>query len=624
MFQKNLKTILDQGLAISLVFTALAFTVLALPAVAQDAANDAAALEAQAEQAYAEDDLVLTAVLYRRAAEAEARPDEKSRILTALALVHYQAAQDGEAMAALSEAMAITPEMTFRGDAYPADFRPLFLEAQKRAVDERRRRSDDFVRQGLTDLRQQSYDDARRNFQEALGYRPDHPGAIYNLALTDLSQRRNEDALAGFQKLLSLAEQNPAQVSAQMRALALTNLGYLHQLAQRFDEAERVLAQAVGIDPSIASAWSNLGVTRRNLGKPEAAEAFQRAYELDRDNPQTMNHLALAYIDTEQWIDAVALLKRATEGAPEDPSIWLNFGVAQTGLGNIEGALQSFQQAIALDAGNRRGIAAAAAVKLTEHYLATGQQDAALREAEKLITLAPQDSEGWVFKGQIRKAQGDLESARQSLEEARRLAPEQAAIHNNLGSVYYDLGRRNDAEAAFRRALDIDPTMSAAQENLRAVQGAPATGTASPPPPRAAQTRPAPPPPRTSPPPPPPARTSPPPPPRTTSRPAPPPPRGRTRTEAPPTARIGKLGIQFSSIDYAALGLQGVLVESVKPGSLAAKAGIEGRDLILKVDGREVNSGADVQRFAQEADKAEVVVDLLRSNAPRRVTLSVR
>lgn len=44
------------------------------------------------------------------------------------------------------------------------------------------------------------------------------------------------------------------------------------------------------------------------------------------------------------------------------------------------------------------------------------------------------------------------------LETAVALAPEVAGLHFNLGGAYYGKDRVADAECAFRRALELDPT----------------------------------------------------------------------------------------------------------------------------------------------------------------------
>jgi Flp pilus assembly protein TadD len=45
----------------------------------------------------------------------------------------------------------------------------------------------------------------------------------------------------------------------------------------------------------------------------------------------------------------------------------------------------------------------------------------------------------------------------EALERARLLAPHLAYIHNNLGVAYEELGKLDDAQLAYGKALDLEP-----------------------------------------------------------------------------------------------------------------------------------------------------------------------
>src|ERR1043165_8419549 len=53
---------------------------------------------------------------------------------------------------------------------------------------------------------------------------------------------------------------------------------------------------------------------------------------------------------------------------------------------------------------------------------------------------------------------------------ARRIDPSDPGAQNNLGVFYYERGMVPEAIAAFRRALELDPEMRVAQDNLETVQ----------------------------------------------------------------------------------------------------------------------------------------------------------
>jgi S1-C subfamily serine protease len=80
--------------------------------------------------------------------------------------------------------------------------------------------------------------------------------------------------------------------------------------------------------------------------------------------------------------------------------------------------------------------------------------------------------------------------------------------------------------------------------------------------------------------------------------------------------------LTFAQIDYAAMGLQGTLVQTVAPGSAAEKAGILADDLIVKVDEQTVVSGEKLDRYLrQQKDRSAFNLVILRNNLPRQLIL---
>ena len=65
---------------------------------------------------------------------------------------------------------------------------------------------------------------------------------------------------------------------------------------------------------------------------------------------------------------------------------------------------------------------------------------------------------------------GQPERAIADLERAGELAPQASDVQNHLGLAYAAAGRSDDAERAFRRAVELDCENAAAQENLRAAE----------------------------------------------------------------------------------------------------------------------------------------------------------
>jgi serine protease Do len=103
-------------------------------------------------------------------------------------------------------------------------------------------------------------------------------------------------------------------------------------------------------------------------------------------------------------------------------------------------------------------------------------------------------------------------------------------------------------------------------------------------------------------------------------------------TQLKTTGRVtrGRIGVVIQPVTKElaeSFGLPkpaGALVASVEKGSPADKAGIEAGDVILKFDGKTVNSSEDLPRLVGSTKPgAKAVVQLMRSKATRDVSLVV-
>src|SRR5262249_23918211 len=84
-------------------------------------------------------------------------------------------------------------------------------------------------------------------------------------------------------------------------------------------------------------------------------------------------------------------------------------------------------------------------------HLASGRVDKVVRELRKAVASLPGDGEVHVLLGRALLIRGDLDGARVALDRGK--AHPQAALP--LGEVYERLGRSDEAEQAFERALAL-------------------------------------------------------------------------------------------------------------------------------------------------------------------------
>jgi len=105
-------------------------------------------------------------------------------------------------------------------------------------------------------------------------------------------------------------------------------------------------------------------------------------------------------------------------------------------------------------------------VAVAGRCLQGGDLDSARLAVQQALRLQPQNPDLLALHGRLAIGQGDLAVALKSLALIARLRPEDADAHTNLGLVLLLLGRSDDAEESFRRAMRLNPAQRAAREAL--------------------------------------------------------------------------------------------------------------------------------------------------------------
>ncbi|HEY2659125.1 MAG TPA: tetratricopeptide repeat protein [Caulobacteraceae bacterium] len=177
-----------------------------------------------------------------------------------------------------------------------------------------------------------------------------------------------------------------------------------------------------------AGSWSNLGACLRALGRTADAEAAFR--EAIARNPQLANaHANLGNLLTGrgQLAEAAAAYRAALDIVPGDAQVWRSLAVCRLAAGAMSEARAAIDKALSL-APNLP----AAHETLASLLRAEGAPVAAVREYAKAIAGAPND--------------------------ARMLC--------NMAVAVQDMGRFDEAEALFRRALGVRPNYATGHANL--------------------------------------------------------------------------------------------------------------------------------------------------------------
>ena len=180
--------------------------------------------------------------------------------------------------------------------------------------------------------------------------------------------------------------------------------------------AEHLLA-ALETAPNSFEAHYFLSLSQRRLGENDAAlRSVERALALNAQHTRARVHRIRLLLDGSNSSDALGASKDLVEAAPECSVCWEVRGRAVLAVGDLPATVDALQTAVSLN--DQSGLA-------------------------------------WNLLGLARIRAKDFEAALTPLERATKLLPEQSFVFNNLGVAYESLQRSQEAESAYRRAVEL-------------------------------------------------------------------------------------------------------------------------------------------------------------------------
>lgn len=289
----------------------------------------------------------------------------------------------------------------------------------------------------------QRLDQARTCYLEVLRRAPDDPRATYRLALVDEELGREQESLERLERGATLASDY---------APAHWRLGLARLDRGELERAEAELRRALAIAPDDAAA--TVGLARVQLARGQDAEAAAGLEAHLARHAQDGNArflLGTAYRKLGRTEEAQRALAAGAGGEPLQDDPWL-------------------AEVMALRAGQRTEFLAAL------EDLERGDVQEATRALEALRTQDPGDSLVLINLHRAYRMAGRLDEALAMLEQARELDPSQDIVHLHLAGALREKARRGGgapdpsllalALESARQAIALSPTFSAAHGML--------------------------------------------------------------------------------------------------------------------------------------------------------------
>ena len=251
--------------------------------------------------------------------------------------------------------------------------------------------------------------------------------------------------------------------------MAYNNRGVFLEDGGRFQEAEADFRRALAIKPNFDDANANLGHLLDKLGRPADGLAYiRRAIAVNPELVAAHVDLGQALSDTGQIDAAIDEYKWVLAREPQNEDALNNYGVSLAMKGQLAEAEERIEAAIRLKPND-----ASAHGNLGNIHSMTGRIDLAIEDYRRSLAIKPA-AETHFNLGTAYLQKGNLAGAAEQFASAIKLRPVDPVAHASLGVVLARLGRKNDAIAQVRIAIQQKPDFAQAKDLLKAIMAMPA------------------------------------------------------------------------------------------------------------------------------------------------------
>jgi tetratricopeptide (TPR) repeat protein len=284
-------------------------------------------------------------------------------------------------------------------------------------------------------------DDALADLNEAISANPRDEIGLASRATLYLDMNRTDLARADLDKLKLI---NPTN------GTTFYNAGVAEQAIGDLDKAVDDYRTAARLLPSFAPAHAALGVVLKAKDPNAALAEFNRALELDAQST-ALNSRAGLYLSLGQFEAAIRDFDALIARDSANNLAYLNRGVAQERLGNLQSALEDYGRSIAA------APSASAHFDRANLYVQLDQPEQALADFNAALAIDPKNIKALLGRADENYGARHLADSLADYTLVIEAQPKNAEVFFKRGSVYFDLGDFAAAYRDYSTSLELDP-----------------------------------------------------------------------------------------------------------------------------------------------------------------------
>lgn len=305
-------------------------------------------------------------------------------------------------------------------------------------------------------MKQKRLDEAEQQIRFALSLKPDMPSLHEDLGSVLALKGQFEEAVPAFEKAIGLEPRLP---------LARKKLGQALAALGRGRDADQVFEEYFELDPGkgiVAEGAEHLKAGR----KDEAISSFRKALRENPDNVDAMRFLAGTYLrDKKNLDDAEALLRRATQVAPDFIGAWMLLGAVLHEKSRHLESIDAYRRATTLDPDGAQTWAG-----LGNALAYAGYPEKSIEAYARAVALDPGSASAQMGYAHVLKTVGDQSAALQAYRAAIRAKPD-------FGEVYWSMANlkvfrfEEEEVTAMEQQLERDDLSVSAEVHFRFALG---------------------------------------------------------------------------------------------------------------------------------------------------------
>jgi tetratricopeptide (TPR) repeat protein len=292
---------------------------------------------------------------------------------------------------------------------------------------------------GSIEAKMANLDRSIEHYQKALTLNPDYYVARVALASVLLDKGKTADARVEIDKVNSLVKNfGPARLITAA----------IDRAEKRYAESERELSALIKEQPENAEVYSQMARTQLAMGRTaEAEKNVLRTLELEPNSFGRLDQLSRFYVEIKQPEKAIQKISPIADQQQKAPYYEL-LGAVYAGMGKVPEAEANYKKALEKDPkGSNADLA------LANLYTSHERFPEALQRLSEVIAKHPTSPGPYATRAMIYESQGKIEDAKTTYRRVLELDPNSDIAGNNLAYILADEGK--DLELALGWAQGV-------------------------------------------------------------------------------------------------------------------------------------------------------------------------